>query len=198
MTGEVRARSPEDQLHEEDRSVPVEAPATPEEWDALARDWESLHQGYYLGSGRHAVLECARHLEASAAQGGTQTALWTLGLYYVGGYVIHARPHAESERRVRDVMGVLCAPRDASCEHPAHPCDDVPEDGELENFPLVLEMLAHPERDADHEAVLAEELADEAGYVDEEWRESWYGGRLTREIWACPQNLAGFARAFLG
>ncbi|MGW2634687.1 hypothetical protein ACWC2K_35980 [Streptomyces chattanoogensis] len=196
MTGEVKAESPEELEYEEARSVPVEAPATPGEWDALAGDWESLYQGYYLGSARHAVLECARHLEASVAAGGTETALWALGLYYIGGYVVHASPHAESERRVREVMsGVVRALGEGPCGHPAHPCDDVPDDGHLEGFPVVLEMLAHPERDADHEAALAGQLADED--EDDEWRESWYEGRLTREIWACPRNLAGFARAFL-
>ncbi|KPC66818.1 hypothetical protein [Streptomyces chattanoogensis] len=196
MTGEVTAESPEELEYQDARSVPVEAPATPGEWDALAGDWESLYQGYYLSSARHAVLECARHLEASVAAGGAETALWALGLYYIGTYVVFASPHAESERRVREVMsGVVRALGDGPCGHPAHPCDDVPDDGHLEGFPAALEMLAHPERDADHEAALAGQLADED--EDDEWRQSWYEGRLTREIWACPRNLAGFARAFL-
>lgn len=186
-------------MHEQVRPAPLEVPNTPDEWDALADDWQSLREGYYLGDARHAVLECARHLRASAASGAAETALWTLGLYYIGEYVVHAAPHEESEDRVRAAMAeaerVLGG---TPCLHAAHPCDDVPEDGELEQFPEVLHLLARPERDAEHEAALAEELADENGYVDDEWRQSWYGGRLTRELWACPQNLAGFARASLG
>ncbi|MFF1924432.1 hypothetical protein ACFVW8_28180 [Streptomyces sp. NPDC058221] len=198
MSGEEHVRSPEDLEYEEERTDPVEAPATPGEWDELAGDWESLHQGYYLGSARHAVLECARHLEASAAAASSETALWALGLYYIGGYVVHASPHRPSEDRVRAVMaGIERSMGGTACGHAAHPCDDIPEDGELEGFPAVLELLAHPERDAEHEAALAEELADEDAYPDDGWRRSWYGGRLTRAVWACPRNLAGLARDFL-
>ncbi|MFI9047494.1 hypothetical protein [Streptomyces sp. NPDC053427] len=196
MSHEVSPESVEEECYEEERSVPLEAPATPAEWDGLVGDWDSLVQGYYLGSARHAVLECARHLESSVAAGGAETALWTLGLYCIGNHVVCARPHAESERRVRAVMATVAGTLgDTPCGHPAHPCDDVPDDGHMEGFPPVLEMLAHPERDTAHEAALAEGHADED--EDDEWRESWYEGRLTREIWACPRNLAGFARAFL-
>ncbi|MFG2502156.1 hypothetical protein ACGFSB_28585 [Streptomyces sp. NPDC048441] len=198
MSGGAGERSPEDLEYEEERSVPMEAPTTPGAWDVLAGDWESLHQGYYLGSARHAVLECARHLEASAGADASERALWTLGLYYIGGYVIYGSPHGESETRVRAVMaGAERSLGGSPCGHPAHPCDDVPEGGELEGFPAVLELLAHPERDAEHEAALAAEFADPDGYADDDWRQSWYGGRLGRDVWACPQNLTGFARAFL-
>ncbi|MFG2135827.1 hypothetical protein [Streptomyces sp. NPDC048650] len=194
MSSEESSQALEEQCYDEERTVPVEAPATPEEWDGLLGGWEEIHQGYsFLGAARHSVLECARHLEASLAAGGDARALWTLGLYYIGGYVSYARPHAPSERRVREVMEqVAAALGDTACGHPAHPCDDVPEDSELENFPAVLELLAHPERAEGHGG-------DPADREDEpdEWRMSWYEGRLTREIWACPRNLAGFARAFL-
>ncbi|MFD0022590.1 hypothetical protein [Streptomyces sp. NPDC058382] len=199
MSGEAQVRSPEDLEYEEERSDPIGAPAGPGEWDALVGDWESLHQGYYLGSARHAVLECARHLEASAAAGSAETPLWVLGMYYIGGYVVHASPHRPSEDRVAAVMaGIERSMGGAACGHAAHPCDDVPGNGDLEGFPAALKLLAHPERDAEHEAALAEEIADEdASSADDGWRRSWYGGGLTREVWACPRNLAGFARAFL-
>ncbi|WP_406457169.1 hypothetical protein OG782_32600 [Streptomyces sp. NBC_00876] len=197
MSGEAATESPEDLEYEEERSVPIEAPATPGEWDTLAGDWEGVYQGYYLGSARHAVLECARHLESSAAAGAPETAQWTLGLYYIGGYVIHSSPHSDSEDRVRAVMaGAGRAMEAISCGHAAHPCDDVPGDGDLEGLPAVLELLAHPEQDAEHAAALAEELAKGEASADDEWLRSWYGGRLTRDVWACPQNLAGLARAF--
>ncbi|MEU9110803.1 hypothetical protein AB0D04_03110 [Streptomyces sp. NPDC048483] len=196
MSGDEDAQCPEDLEYEDERSVPMKAPATPGEWELLADNWAKIHEGYYLGSARHAVLECARHLEASVAAGAADTALWVLGLYYIGDYVIHGSPHAESEHRVREVMaGVERALGGVPCSHPSHPCDDAAEEVLLEGFPAVLGVLAHPERDEEYEAGLAEELADEDGHTDDAWRQSWYGARLTREIWACPRNLAGFARA---
>ncbi|MGW7056129.1 hypothetical protein [Streptomyces sp. NPDC054887] len=55
----------------------------------------------------------------------------------------------------------------------------------------VLEMLARPERDAAREAALAGGEIRSGG----EGERSWYGGGMSRETWACPRNLAGFARS---
>ncbi|MFH8569137.1 hypothetical protein [Streptomyces sp. NPDC017993] len=179
----------------DDAAAPTAAPATPAEWDALIGEWDEIHHGYHLGDAPAAVLECARHLEASVATGGPETALWTLGLLLIGPYVVYARPDATAEARVRDVLaGVGRALGDAPCDHPAHPCDDGPPGSELDAFRRVLEMLAHPERDPAHETEVAAEKAEED--PDDEWLASWYEGRLTRDVWACPQNLAGLARSF--
>ncbi|MDW6062510.1 hypothetical protein SAZ11_36360 [Streptomyces sp. FXJ1.4098] len=179
------------------RGAPTPGPTTPAEWDDLIADWDEMRHGYYLGDPQATVLTCARNLEASVAAGGpgSETALWTLGLVLIGPYVIYARPDAAAEARVMEAMGAVeRALGQASCEHEEHPCDDAPFDAELDNFRYVLEMLAHPERDADHEAA----LADEENWPDEEGAQSWYEGRMTREIWTCPRNLAGFAGAFPG
>ncbi|MEU5106510.1 hypothetical protein AB0H07_30270 [Streptomyces sp. NPDC021354] len=170
---------------------------TPAEWDDLIGEWDEIRHGYYLGDAPSTVLKCARNLEASVAAGTPMpdTALWTLGLVLTGPYVIYARPDAAAEARVMEAMGAVeRALGQASCAHEEHPCDDAPLDEELDNFRYVLEMLAHPERDADHEAT----LADEENWPDEEGAQSWFEGRMTREIWSCPANLAGFARAFPG
>lgn len=54
-------------------------------------------------------------------------------------------------------------------------------------------MLARPEQDAAQEAVL-----DDAELWSDDDSEKWFEHRMTRETWACPVNLAGFARAFSG
>ncbi|GAA2354353.1 hypothetical protein [Streptomyces cuspidosporus] len=168
--------------------------ATPAEWDDLIDEWDEIRHGFYLGDAPAMVLRCARNLEASVAAGGPDAALWTLGLVLTGPYVIYARPDAAAEARVLEAMGAVERTLgQVSCAHEAHPCDDV-SDADLDNFRYVLEMLAHPERDADHEAA----LADEENWPDEEGAQSWFEGRMTREIWTCPRNLAGFARAFPG
>jgi hypothetical protein len=41
--------------------------------------------------------------------------------------------------------------------------------------------------------VAAEQAAEDG---DEEWLASWHEGRLSREVPACPRNLAGLARSF--
>ncbi|MEV5146171.1 hypothetical protein [Streptomyces sp. NPDC052727] len=179
--------------YDDDELPPTPAPTTPAEWDALIDEWDEIRHGYYLGDAPGTVLECAKNLEASVAAGGPDTALWTLGLVLIGPYVIDARPDAVAEARVLEAMGAVeRALGQAACAHEAHPCDDMPLDAGLDNFRWVLEMLAHPERDAAHEAA----LADEENWPDEEGAQSWYEGRMTREIWACPRNLAGFARSF--
>jgi diadenosine tetraphosphatase ApaH/serine/threonine PP2A family protein phosphatase len=175
-----------------DASLPARAPATPDEWDDLIRQWDEIRHGYHLGDTPRTVLECAGHLQASVAAGGPDTALWTLGLVLTGPYVIYARPDAAAEARVLEAMdAVERALGRTTCAHEAHPCDDMPLDAELDNFRYVLEMLAHPERDAAHEAA----LADDELWSDEDAR-NWYERLMTREIWTCPRNLAGFARAF--
>ncbi|GHI08222.1 hypothetical protein AQI88_06195 [Streptomyces cellostaticus] len=176
----------------DDELPPVPAPTTPAEWDGLIEEWDEIRHGYYLGDAQRAVVECARNLEVSVAAGGPETPLWTLGLVLTGPYVVYARPDAAAETRVLEAMGVVeRALGETPCAHEAHPCDDMPLDAELDNFRYVLEMLAHPERDAAHEAA----LADEENWPDED-SENWYERLMTREIWACPRNLAGFARAF--
>ncbi|MEU9789528.1 hypothetical protein AB0E27_02730 [Streptomyces sparsogenes] len=168
--------------------------ATPAEWDELIDEWDEIRHGFYLGDAPAMVLRCAKNLEASVAAGGPDTALWTLGLVLTGPYVIYARPDAAAEARVLEAMGAVeRALGQASCAHEAHPCDDV-SGADVDNFRYVLEMLAHPERDAGHEAA----PADEENWPDEEGAQSWFEGRMTREIWTCPRNLAGIARAFPG
>ncbi|WP_326692511.1 hypothetical protein OIE63_38860 [Streptomyces sp. NBC_01795] len=178
--------------YDDDEPSPTPAPTNPAEWDGLIGEWDEMRHGYYLGNAPDTVLECAKNLEASVAAGGPDTALWTLGMVLIGPYVIHARPDAAAEARVLEAMAAVeRALGQTSCGHEAHPCDDMPLDAELDNFRHVLKMLAHPERDATSQA----DPADEEDWPDE-MAQSWYDGRMTREIWACPRNLAGFARAF--
>ncbi|WP_328429213.1 hypothetical protein [Streptomyces sp. NBC_00443] len=142
-------------------------PAAPDEWDDLIDTWDEIRQGYYLGDAPEAVLDCARNLEASVRAGSPDTALWTLGLVLTGPYVIYARPDAAAEARVLEAMGAVeQALGGATCAHDEHPCDDMALDDELDSLRDVLDMLARPEWDA------------------------------ARDIWACPRNLVGFARAF--
>lgn len=162
------------------------------EWDVLIGEWDEIRQGYYLGDAPAKVRECARNLEASVAADGPDTALWTLGLVLIGPYVIYAYPDAEAEAQVLKAMGAVeQALGRTPCGHDEHPCDDIEADDELDNFPYVLEMLAHPEREAAGEAA----LTDDEHWPDDE-SDTWFEGRMTPEVWACPQNLAGFARAF--
>ncbi|MEV6996944.1 hypothetical protein AB0N62_04470 [Streptomyces sp. NPDC093982] len=163
-------------------------PAASAEWDDLFDTWDEIREGYYLGDAPEAVLECARNLEASVRADSPDTALWTLGLVLTGPYVIHARPDAAAEARVLQAMGAVeQALGGASCAHDEHPCDDMPLDDELDGLRGVLDMLAHPERDG---------AADDPSPDDES--DNWFEHRMTREIWACPRNLAGLARAFVG
>lgn len=144
-------------------------PVAPTEWDDLIDTWDEIRQGYCLGDAPEAVLDCARNLELSVRAGSPDIALWTLGLVLTGSYVIYARPDAAAVARVLEAMGTVeQALGGVTCTHDGHPCDDTALDDELDNFPGVLQMLARPDRDA-------------AG-----------------KIWACPGNLAGFARAFAG
>jgi hypothetical protein len=156
--------------HRHDDELPTTpAPTTPAEWDELIDDWDEIREGFYLGDAHRAVLDCARHLRASVAAGGPDTALWTLGLVLIGPYVSYAHPDAAAEAQVREAMGAVeRALGQTPCAHEEHPCDDMPLDVDLDDFRCVLEMRADPEGDAAPEA----------------------------EIWACPQNLAGLARAF--
>ncbi|MGI5350126.1 hypothetical protein ACQEU8_18365 [Streptomyces sp. CA-250714] len=186
---------PVEDRYDDDLPSPTPAPTTPAEWDELIDEWDELRHGYYLGNAPGTVLECAKNLRASVADGTStpETALWTLGLVLIGPYVIYARPDAAAEAQVLEAMrAVEHALGGVPCSHDAHPCDDMPLTAELENFPSVLKMLAHPEQDAEHEA----HLADDELWPDEEGAQSWYEGRMTREIWTCPRNLAGLARAF--
>ncbi|MFH0517752.1 hypothetical protein ACHBTE_11290 [Streptomyces sp. M41] len=188
----------------DDESAPPPVPSTPAEWDALITDWDEIRQGYHLGDARRAVLECASRLEASTAADGPDTALWTLGLVLIGPYVIYARPDAAAEARVLAALsGVERALAPRTCAHGEHPCDDVAPDDELDDLRHVLQMLARPERDSAGAAdgtrtALGSNDGSEDGSGDEADDETgdWFEGRMTREIWACPQNLAGFARAF--
>jgi hypothetical protein len=178
--------------HADDELPPAAAPTTSAEWDGLIAEWDEIRHGYHLGDTPGAVLTCARNLKASAAAGGADTALWTLGLLLIGPYVIYARPDAAAEARVREAMGAVeQALGETTCAHDEHPCDDMPLDDELDNLRYVLEMLAHPERDAPRAA----DMTDDDLWPDEE-SDNWFERRMTREIWACPRNLAGFARAF--
>ncbi|MFJ4691960.1 hypothetical protein [Streptomyces sp. NPDC088766] len=179
----------------DDGPPPAPAPTTPAEWDDLIREWDDIRHGYYLGDAAAMVRACAENLEASVAAGGPDTALWTLGLMLTGPYVVYARPDAAAEARVSAAMGAVeRALGQTSCAHEEHPCDEILLDAESDHFRWVLEMLAHPERDAAHEA----DLADEGLWPDDEGAQSWYEGRMTRDVWACPQNLAGLARSFPG
>ncbi|KUM70014.1 hypothetical protein [Streptomyces curacoi] len=189
----VNADAVEDRHDDEAAPAPAWAGRpTPDEWAGLIAEWDEIRQGYHLGDTPGRVLECARNVEASVAAGGPDTALWTLGLVLIGPYVIYARPDAAAEARVLKAMSAVeRALGETPCAHDEHPCDDMPLDDELDNLRYVLEMLARPERDAAHEA----SLADEELRPDED-SENWFEGRMTREIWACPRNLAGFARAF--
>ncbi|MGW1607888.1 hypothetical protein ACWCQZ_00500 [Streptomyces sp. NPDC002285] len=154
-------------------------PAAPAEWDELIDTWDEIRQGYYLGDAPEAVLDCARNLVASVRAGSPDTALWTLGLVLIGPYVIYARPDAAAEARVLKAMdAVEQALGGTTCAHDEHPCDDMPLDDELDNLRDVLEMLAHVDPRPDAES------------------EDLFEHRMTREIWTCPRNLAGFARAF--
>ncbi|MFF5480437.1 hypothetical protein ACFY5C_24270 [Streptomyces sp. NPDC012935] len=142
-------------------------PEAPAEWDDLIDTWDEIRQGYYLGDAPEVVLDCAKNLEASVRADSADTALWTLGLVLTGPCVIYARPDAAAEARALEAMGTVeQALGGATCTHDEHPCDGMPLDDELDNLRDVLEMLVRPDRDA------------------------------AREIWACPRNLAGFARAF--
>ncbi|MFJ8537913.1 hypothetical protein [Streptomyces sp. NPDC093591] len=162
------------------------------EWDALIGAWDEIRHGYYLGDAPARVRECARSLEASVAAAGPDTALWTLGLVLIGPYVIYAYPDAEAEAHVLKAMGAVeQALGQTPCAHDEHPCDDIEGDDELDNFRYVLDMLAHPER----EAAGAAAPTDGELWPDDE-SDTWFERRMTREIWACPRNLAGFARAF--
>jgi hypothetical protein len=162
------------------------------EWDVLIGEWDEIRQGYHLGDAPARVLECARNLEASVAADGPDTALWTLGLVLIGPYVIYARPDAEAEAQVLKAMGAVeQALGQTPCAHDGHPCDDLQDDDELDDFRYVLEMLARPEPD---DAGETDPTDDETRQDDES--DTWFEGRMTREIWACPRNLAGFARAF--
>ncbi|MFE0385770.1 hypothetical protein ACFW1F_17070 [Streptomyces bungoensis] len=170
-------------------------PTTPEEWQSLIGEWDEIRQGYHLGDTRARVLECARRLRASVAAGGSGTALWTFGLLLTGPYVLYARPNAAAEARVLEAMTTVeRALGQASCAHEAHPCDDVTLDDESDNLPAVLEMLTRADQDATPQA----DPAPAGRRPDEEAAESWFEGRMTREVWACPRNLAGFARSFPG
>ncbi|MGV9891943.1 hypothetical protein [Streptomyces sp. NPDC003395] len=181
----ITRETAEDPYDDEPRTA---APATPAEWRSLIGEWEEIRQGHHLGDTRARVLECARHLRASVAAGGPDTALWTFGLLLTGPYVLYARPDAAAEARVLEAMAeVERVLGQASCAHEAHPCDDVFLDEELDNLPAVLEMLA----DRDAAVPAAAEL-----WPDEEGAESWFEGRMTREAWTCPRNLTAFARAF--
>jgi hypothetical protein len=171
------------------------APATPAEWKALIGEWDEIRQGYHLGDTRARVLECAHRLRASVAAGGPDTALWTLGLVLTGPHVLYADPDPAAEARVREAMSaVVRALGRTPCAHAAHPCDDVVADDDLDGLPAVLEMLARPGGPAtDADPADGEPWSD-----DDEAAESWFEGRMTREVWACPGNLAGFARSFPG
>ena len=162
------------------------------EWDALIGEWDEIRHGYYLGDAPAKVRECARNLEASVAADRPDTALWTLGLVLIGPYVIYASPDADAEAHVLTAMAAVeQALGQTPCAHEEHPCDEVQDDDELDGFRYVLDMLAHPEREAAGDAA----LPDGESWSDDE-SDTWFEGRMTREIWACPQNLAGFARAF--
>jgi hypothetical protein len=109
----------------------------------------------------------------------------------IGPYVTYARPDAAAEARARKAMAAVeQALGQSGCAHDEHPCDDMPLDDELDDFRYVLEMLV-PQRDAVGAAGLT---GDEVRLDDEP--AAWFEGRVTREVWACPRNLAGFARAF--
>jgi hypothetical protein len=111
----------------------------------------------------------------------------------IGPYVTYARPDAAAEARARKAMAAVeQALGQSGCAHDEHPCDDMPLDDELDDFRYVLEMLV-PQRDAVGAAGLT---GDEVRLDDEP--AAWFEGRVTREVWACPRNLAGFARAFHG
>lgn len=174
----VNADAVEDLNDDEAPPTPA-APTTPAEWDALIAEWDEIRQGYSLGDARGTVLACARNLEASVAADGPDTALWTFGLVLIGPYVIHADPDAAAEARVLKAMAAVeRALGQADCAHEEHPCDEMPEDDELDNLLGVLEMLARPEGDAGDQS------------------DNRFESRTTREIWACPRNVAGFAREF--
>lgn len=178
----------------DDEPPPAPGPRTQAEWAALIAEWDEIRQGYHLGDTRARVLECAHHLRASVAAGGPDTALWTLGLVLIGPYVLYASQDAAAEARVREAMAAVeGALGQVSCAHDAHPCDDLDPDGDLDNLREVLEMLARPE-----DVTSRGGPADEELWTDDEGSESWFEGRMTREVWACPRNLTGFARSFLG
>ncbi|MFC5218112.1 hypothetical protein [Streptomyces coerulescens] len=141
----------------------------PDQWNDLIAEWDEIRQGYHLGDTHRTVLECARNLEESVAAAGPDTALWVLGLVLIGPYVVHARPDAAAEARVLKALdSVERALGQTDCAHEEHPCDGMADDGELDDLQEALEMLAHPQEE----------------------------DRGTREIWTCPRNLAGIARAF--
>ena len=93
----ITRETAEDPYDDEPRTA---APATPAEWRSLIGEWEEIRHGHHLGDTRARVLECARHLRASVAAGGPDTALWTFGLLLTGPYVLYARPDAAAEARV--------------------------------------------------------------------------------------------------
>ncbi|MER7379503.1 hypothetical protein [Streptomyces lanatus] len=141
----------------------------PDHWDDLISEWDEIREGYHLGDTHRTVLECARQLEESVAADSPDTALWVLGLVLIGPYVIHARRDAAAEARVLKAMGTVeRALGQPDCAHEEHPCDDMADGGELDDLQQVLEMLAHPQEE----------------------------DRMAREIWTCPSNLTGIARAF--
>ncbi|WP_432193448.1 hypothetical protein [Streptomyces sp. bgisy027] len=179
-------------LHD-DEAPPAPGPATPAEWDALIEEWDEIRQGYHLGDTPGMVLACARSLEASVAAGGRDTALWTFGLVLIGPHVIYAHPDPAAEAQVlRAMAAVERTLGPADCAHEEHPCDDMPDDDESDSLRHVLEMLARPERGTDDDG--SGPAADGLRPGDEP--DDRFEGRMTREVWACPRNVAGFARAF--
>ncbi|MFD5860204.1 hypothetical protein [Streptomyces chartreusis] len=177
----------------DDEAPPTPGPATPAEWEALITEWDEIRQGYHLGDTPGTVLACARSLQASVAAGGPDTALWTFGLVLIGPYVIYAHPDPAAEAQVLKAMAAVDRTLgQTDCEHDEHPCDDMPEDDELDNLRYVLEMLARPERGADDDG--DGPTAD--GHRPDGESDDWFEGRMTREVWACPRNLAGFTGAF--
>ncbi|ELS51459.1 hypothetical protein [Streptomyces viridochromogenes] len=56
-------------------------------------------------------------------------------------------------------------------------------------------IYARPDAAAEARGLKAMSAVERA--LPDEDSGNWFEGRMTRETWACPRNLAGFARAFV-
>lgn len=163
-------------------------PAAPDNWEELLEDWEDLRQGYYLGDKDEAVLDCVRHLDADTT--GEQALFWTLGLALLSPYVVWGHPGPGVEAAVVEALAKVERALGAyTCERDRHPHEDGLE-AQLKLLPRVLTALSNP-----GEAELDDLAVAKAGRSKPAAPEGQRAELLSH--WACPRNVAGFARAIM-
>ncbi|MFI0260844.1 hypothetical protein ACH4OW_17605 [Streptomyces sp. NPDC017056] len=153
------------------------APATRDDWQELASDWDSLRNGYGLDDEDEAVLQCVRAL--STGQTGPDALLWTLGLVTMAPYIAAVGPGPGVEAQVVETLSAVVRAHDGqACTHDRHPFESYADDldTQLEQLPDVLDDLI-----AGHHGPTS--APSRAGFL---------------ESWRCPRNVAGFARVALG